>query len=296
MTAVAGLAGADPRGFGTLPAVVGATYHQGESALLEAILPHVGGLEVTPDALVLSGEEGALDPIATAELRTVAADVDIVVHGIGLSIASHDHWWDSYIHCLDQFLSAVPVKWHSEHLGYTRVNGEFLGTMLPAPRSQEMLELLVDRIALIQARYGLPFLLENVVGLLPDYPGEHSDVHFLNSLVDITGCGLLLDVYNLRCDEANRGFEIQSFIDNLRLDAVVELHIAGGVQYGGFTLDVHSRVPQDATLQLAAELAGRCPNLRLVTYEFLGEAVAPLGTSSILGSLRAAADVVLCRP
>ncbi|MGD0985944.1 MAG: DUF692 family multinuclear iron-containing protein [Acidimicrobiales bacterium] len=282
-----------PTTFARRPCLVGATFHPAESSALDAILPHIGALEVTPDSLVVSTEDVTLDTRALTTLRALAFDIDIVAHGIGLSIASHDDWWDGYLRCLDQLLDAVPVAWHSEHLGYTRVNGEFLGTMLPAPRTQEMLDLLVDRVRVLQARYELPFLLENVVGLLPDYPGAYSDASFLNSLVEATGCGLLLDVYNLRCDKANRGLEIGPFLDELQLDAVVELHVAGGVSYRGFTLDVHSRTPEAATLELAAEIAPRCPNLRLVTYELLDEAVATLGTTRIVQSLTATREVVI---
>jgi uncharacterized protein len=250
------------------------------------VLPDISVLEVTPDALVNGGASGALDGDALAELQQVACEIDVVAHGVGLSIASFDSWWADYLRYLDQLAAAVPLKWHSEHLGYTRVNGEFLGTMLPAPRTEEMLDLLVRRIWRLQARYGIPFLVENVVGLLPDYPGNYTDAEFLNRLVEATGCGLLLDVYNLRCDEANRGLHIEPFLSELRLDAVVEVHVAGGTSYRGLALDVHSRVPEQATLELAGEVTSRSANVRLVTFELLDEAVAALGATDIVSSLR----------
>jgi len=240
----------------------------------------------------VSGGQARLDGQAVAELSALGSELDVVVHGTGLSIASYDGWWDGYLHLLDELLERVPARWHSEHLGYTRVNGEFLGTMLPVPRTEQMLDLLVDRVTAIQERYALPFLLENVVHLLPDYPAEYSEAAFLNALTHATGCGLLLDVYNLRCDEANYGFDVAAFLDELDLDAVVEVHVAGGVEHGGFTLDVHSRETQDETLQLAVTTLSRAPNVGLVTYELLDEAVPPL-RDRITGELRRVREAVL---
>lgn len=272
---------------------LGTTYQPRRPLLLDAILPHVDVLEVSPDSLVEATDGPTMDTEALEELSCLGADISFVAHGVGLSMASHDDWWDGYLHCLDQLVGAVPLHWHSEHLGFTRVNGEFLGTMLAAPRTDEMLALLAGRISLLQARYPIPFLVENVVGLLPDFPAPHSQAGFLNRLVEATGCGLLLDVYNLRCDEANQGLSIEAFLDELHLDAVVELHVAGGVDYRGFTLDVHSRPPLVSTLELTHRVIARCPNLRLVTYELMEEAVEPLGTGAIVDSLRMTREIAL---
>lgn len=265
---------------------IATSYHPFRSSLLEHLLPWVDFFEVTPDSLVRSPSRADLAIDALAELRELASDKGIVAHGVGLSIASHDGWHGQYLDHLERLLDVVPLRWHSEHLGYTRVRGEFLGTMLPAPRIPQMLELLSERVLNLEQQFGLPFLLENVVGLLPDYPGMFSDAEFLNLLVETTGCGLLIDVYNLQCDAANRGLDIESFLGELRLDAVVELHVAGGIDYRGFALDVHSRLPRDHTLALAARVASNCPNLRLVTYELLDEAVDYLSPDAVVESLQ----------
>jgi uncharacterized protein (UPF0276 family) len=272
---------------------LGTTYQPRHPLLTEATLPFLDVLEVSPDSLVESTDGPVLGGQALEELRHLSTDVAIVAHGVGLSLASYDSWWDGYLRCLDQLASAVPLQWHSEHLGYTRVNGEFFGTMLPAPRTEEMLALLITRISLLRRRYQIPFLIENVVGLLPDYPSQYSQAGFLNRIVEATGCGLLLDVYNLRCDEANRGLVIEEFLDELQLEAVVEVHVAGGVEYLGFTLDVHSRAPLLTTLELARQVITRCPNLRLVTYELMEEAVTPLGAPAIVNSLRMTRAIAL---
>jgi uncharacterized protein (UPF0276 family) len=146
----------------------------------------------------------------------------------------------------------------------------------------------------LQGRYGLPFLLENVAGLLPDPGGPWSPAGFLNELVDRTGCGLLVDAYNLECDRANVGLDVGAFLAALRYDAVAELHVAGGGVEGGYQLDVHSRRPPESALELARAVAGQAGAARgagvPATFEALPQAVPALGHDGVveeLGRLRA---------
>ncbi|WP_158708340.1 DUF692 domain-containing protein [Streptomyces sp. NRRL S-455] len=243
-------------------------------------------MEVTPDAFVDENSDGgSLQIDALHELRDLASDATVIVHGVGLSIGSHDGWSDDYLRCLDQLMDTVNVAWHSEHLGYTMVRGEFLGTMLPLPRTKEALELAIERVAAIQERYPSPFLLENVVRLLPDYDSDYTEAEFLNELTSATGCGLLLDVYNLECDRANNGFEIEKFLNEIDLKTVREIHVAGGVEHRGIMLDVHSRPMKASTLNLAKEVFTRAPYVETVTYELLDEAAPILGPDLIASEL-----------
>src|SRR5436190_16556476 len=131
--------------------------------------------------------------------------------------------------------------------------------MLTLPRTAESLDLLSARVDEVTTRYGIPFLVENVAGLLPDPPGTRTAAGFLNELTARTGCGLLLDAYNLECDRANIGLDVDAFLDELALDAVAEIHVAGGIREGRFQLDVHSQRLAPSTRALADELLDRTP-------------------------------------
>lgn len=262
------------------------SYQGGERALLEAILPRVDYIEITPDTIAEITEEGAhANPRTVAELEDFASDTQLIAHGVGLSIGSYDGYSERYLWLLDELFSKFDIAWHSEHLAYTTVDGESLGTMLALPRTEEMLDLVCERVQRIQRRYGVPFLLENVVHILPDYGGEYSDAGFLNQISANTGCGLILDVYNLECDAFNYGFDIAGFLSELNLDNVREIHVAGGVKHRGFQLDVHSRTTAESTLQLANAVLECATNVRAVTYEFLREAIPTLGHANICQEL-----------
>jgi len=267
--------------------VLATTYEGGDPRLLERICPLVEYLEISPDSISRTTAAGsALNPAVMSELNGIARGKAFLIHGVGLSIASASGWSEDYIRLLDDLFSRLPVAWHSEHLAYTMVEGEQLGTMLPPPRTQETLDMLCRRVSFLQQRYKVPFLLEKVVRFLPEYPGEYSEAEFLNALCRNTGCGLLLDVYNLECDQKNFGFDIPQFLRELDLRNVVEMHLAGGAEYGGFQVDVHTHPTQASTLTIAADVLSRAPQLRAVTFEFLKEAIPQLGHDAICAELQ----------
>jgi uncharacterized protein (UPF0276 family) len=274
-----------------------ATTYEGDSPeLLAAISGVVDAIEITPDtiaALPPDGGRARLRSDVLAEYQSLSSGVRFVAHGVGLSIGSHDAWNDSYLDLLDELVDRLPIDWHSEHLACTTVDGENLGTMLALPRTSEALDLVCERIDRIQNRYQKEFLIEHVIRLLPEPDAEFSDAAFLNELVQRSGCGLILDAYNLECDRFNYGFEVAGFLDELNTRAVREIHVAGGATHAGFQLDIHSRVTADSTLELAREILRRSPFAEMVTYEFLREAIPSLGVPAIAGELKRIREALL---
>lgn len=262
------------------------TYDAHDPYLLEGILPYVDFIEITPDS-IFRRRNGVseIQPDILKDLLGVSRDVRFLVHGVGLSIGSWEGYDASYLDNLDLLLPHIDCAWHSEHLGYVKVGGDNLNTMLAVPRTDAMLELLIPRIKSIQSKYDMPFLLEHIVHLLPDYQPEYSDAGFLNLLTAETGCGLILDLYNLECDAHNYGFDIESFLAELDLSAVREIHIAGGADYMGYKLDIHSGKVADSTLNWTRQALAHTPNAEAVTYEILPEAVRLHGAQFVIDEL-----------
>lgn len=267
---------------------LGVTYEGRDPALLEKMLPYVDYLEVTPETIAeVKGGKIGLSAEVMSELKNIGKAVKIIVHGVSLSIGSHDGWSTNYLHLLDDLLEQIDVAWHSEHLGYTKVDGEHLGIMLAMPKTEQALDLVCERVCTIQERYGFPFLLENIVHVIPDFPGDYSEAGFLNAITERTGCGLILDVYNLQCDAHNHGFDIPEFLNELNPTNVRELHVACGVEHNGFLLDVHSQLTRKATVDLAQYTIKQVTtNAEVVVYEFMPEAVPVLGHAAIAEELR----------
>ena len=263
------------------------TWEASDPVLLKRIMPLVEYLEIPPDSIAASdGRRAHLRSDALDGIAGAASNVQTIVHGIGLSIASFDRWNDSYLELLDEYFDRVTPEWHSEHLGYTTVAGENIGTMLAPDRTGEMLDLVCERIARLQSRYRVPFLVENIVNMLPCDEFPYTQAGFLNTITSRTGCGLLLDVRNLECDAKNSGVDIHAFLDELDLRAVREMHVAGGASYQGFEMDVHSRPASDSTLALAIDVMALAPNLEVLTYEFMKEANPALTHGGLCAELR----------
>jgi uncharacterized protein len=262
------------------------TYEGDDPKLLERILPLIDIVEIAPDTIAaFDGKRVYLRPSVLDEYAAVRGQIGLIAHGVGLSIGSFDNWNEAYLDLIDELFDRFDLLWHSDHLACTMVAGENVGTMFGLPRTSETLDLICERVRRIQDRYPTPFLLEHIVHMLPDASGECTPAAFLNEITSRTGCGLILDAYNLECDAHNRGFDIQAFLDELNFSAVKELHLAGGVVHDGFHLDIHSGPVRDSTLLLGLDIIRRAPRLSVVTYEFLKEAIPLLGHDTICAEL-----------
>jgi len=266
---------------------IGTTYQCGDPALLEVILPRVDFIEISPDGnSCLQCGRPTISETSLAELRDVSQQKRVIAHGTGLSIATHDGWSDDYIALLDLLFANVDLSWHSEHLSFTNVDGRDTGTMLVMPRRREVADLVIDRVEKLQSRYGVPFLLENVANLLPEHPQQdYSPAAFLNEIAHRSGCGLLLDVYNLECDVRNQRVDLLEFFAELDFDCVREVHVANGVEHRGMLLDVHSRRTRPETLAIADEVLRRAGNVEVLLFEILPQALPGNGLDAVAGEL-----------
>ncbi|HEU4902368.1 MAG TPA: DUF692 family protein [Flavisolibacter sp.] len=271
---------------------IGTTYEGKNTAYLKEIAPFVNHIEVSPDSIaVKKNGRTCLQPEALAQLKWVQAETNmqILLHGVGLSIGSYDGFDNTYIDLLDELTREVQVQWHSEHLAYTKVNGENLGTMLALPRTDEVIDMICQRVESIQKRYKIPFLLENVITMLPPSACKYSEAAFLNRITSLTGCGLILDVYNLECDAYNFGLDIDGFLSELNLQPVVEIHLAGGNidQEYNFKMDIHSQMVEASTLALAAKvLRSKEACIKAITFEILEEFIDRHGAAAIIRQLK----------
>ena len=124
--------------------------------------------------------------------------------------------------------------------------------MVEPPWTHEALELIAGRICALQDRYGAPFLIEHVARAFAEGEDDEMDTaSFINALQRRTGCGLLLDVYNLECDHHNFAADPIRLLDALDLAAVCEIHVAGGTMHHGYKMDIHSRTVTDFDLGAA---------------------------------------------
>ena len=79
------------------------SYGGRDPALLQRLVDVVDIVEIMPDDLVrFDGRDVHLDPELLAPLRAATGAVELVAHGVGLSIASHDGPSPAYLRLLDE--------------------------------------------------------------------------------------------------------------------------------------------------------------------------------------------------
>jgi hypothetical protein len=276
---------------------VGLAYHSWLRSFVREHVEEFDFLEVIPDifwaeTLAEDGTSRFKDNLEQMRvLDQVAEHRPLVSHSVGLSIGSAERFDTNYVEQLARWNQRYGFAWMSEHLAFTRLplptkEHLDLGVMAPVPYDADILELLVQRITAVQAAVRAPFLLENNVYYYQLPEQDLSETEFLNQLTQRTGAGLLLDLHNVYTNARNHGFEPRDFLAELDLSRVVEVHVAGGLEWDGIYTDAHSGVCPEAVWELLEELAPRLPNLGGVVFELFGNYFPSLGTEALIGQLR----------
>lgn len=261
-------------------------------------------VEMTPEKLCRArwdGEMLSLDlvPEKLEQARAVCGEVPMVVHGVELSIGSARYWNGGYLDMLDRFQELWPFLWHSEHLSYQTVPGRdggsiSIGTPLPLPGTDEVVRLVGGRAAAVGRRYGVPFLLENPAHYLTGLPYESEigdEIGLMAAITENGCCGQLLDLHNIYCNAVNHGFDALAAIDRMRLDRVIEIHVAGGRWEDGFWVDAHDGLVPSPVWKLLEYTLPRCPNVAGVVFELLDFYASKVGADAIAEELRRARDI-----
>ena len=145
---------------------------------------------------------------------------------------------DAYLDQLADWHRRYRFVWHSDHLSFAQVRSasgheQHAGMAVPLPFDFEVLELVTRRVREVRPRIPSPFLVENAVAYLNFSDQDMTEPKFLNALVRDGGCALLLDLHNLYTNARNHHFDASVFLHELDLDAVVEVHVAGGSETAG---------------------------------------------------------------
>jgi uncharacterized protein len=276
---------------------VGLSYLPSRQELVIALASIVDYVELGPELFVTEADNGStvFDEVAAGQALDVIGALPVVVHGLELSIGSAHGWNELALTFLDRFLGLRDVPWHSEHLNFLSTKASdgsivHMGLPMPLPFTAECAALVAERADAVIDRFGRPFLLENSANYLPDLPcdPEWDEATFLTELTARSGCGLLLDLFNLWTNCVNHRLDPVALIDRMPLDRVVEVHVAGGEERDGMLLDSHSAEVPEPVWRLLADVLRRAPNLAGVTVEVLDLYAGRLGEAGIRTQLERA--------
>jgi len=187
-------------------------------------------------------------------LGTLAKQVPLMLHGVGLGLASTLRADQGRLDAMGRIVDRVQPECWSEHLAFVRAGGREIGHLAAPPRTQATIEGAARNVRRARRIVGAAPLLENVATLI-DPPGSDQDEPgWIAEVVEALDVDLLLDLHNLHANAVNFGFDARAALARLPLHRVAVVHLAGG-RFIGRLLDDHRHDVPDAVFDLLAELA-----------------------------------------
>lgn len=215
-----------------------------------SILAHLDEIDVVE---VLAEELTRASANEKCALRFLATQVEVVVHGTSLGLASTEDVDRKRLDAIARVLDWLQPRCWSEHLAFVRGGGLEVGHLAAPPRNDAMLEGLQRNIATAAAVTGSRPQLENVASLIDPPLSTYDEGSWLRAVADTTGCELLLDLHNLHANATNFHFDAGAVIAALPHDRIGAIHLAGGRRIeGDRILDDHLHDVPDPVFALLA--------------------------------------------
>lgn len=181
----------------------------------------------------------------------------VVPHGVTLSLGGADRPDPGRLAHLAACAEALDSPLVSEHVAFTRAGEWDAGHLLPVPRNWDTVAVVAENVRIAQDQLPVPLALENIAPLLTWPDEELTEGQFLAEVAARTGALLLVDVANLHTARVNIGVDPLQVMDELPLERLGYVHIAGGVEREGVWHDTHTHPVPGAVLDLLTELASR---------------------------------------
>lgn len=225
--------------------------------MIDSYPSDVDFLEIAPENWLILG--GAFKK----NLKKLTQKHNFVCHGLSLSIGSPEPLDIEFVKQLKPFFKEHNIKLYSEHLSYCSGKGHMYDLM-PIPFTQASAIYVSDRIKQVQDILEMKIAIENVSYYAA--PGqEMSEIDFLNQVLELSDCDLLLDVNNIYVNSINHKYNAIEFLKALPTKRIAYGHIAGHYdEADDLLVDTHGADVIDpvwSLLEKAYEFHGVFPTL-----------------------------------
>jgi uncharacterized protein len=187
-------------------------------------------------------------------LDRILAHYPVVQHGVSLAIGSPAPIDFDYLKKLKALAGRTKTPWISDHLSWGRLPDAHYHDLLPLPYTKEVINYVAERARIIQDYLEIPFALEN----LSSYVAYNSDAmpewEFYSQIVEKADIFMMLDVNNIYVSSRNHNFQPKDYYDNIPMDRVLQIHLAGHTDYDKYVLDTHDNYVCDEVWKIYAEV------------------------------------------
>lgn len=181
----------------------------------------------------------------------------VVQHGVNLAIGSSDTLDFDYLKRLKALTRITKTPWLSDHLCWGRLPGAHYHDLLPLPYTQEVVDYVAERARIVQDYLEIPFALENLSSYVAYQQDQMNEWEFYSAVVEKADIFMMLDVNNIYVSSRNHGFDPMTYINNVPLERVIQIHLAGHTDHGAYVLDTHDSYVCDEVWALYAEVYPR---------------------------------------
>jgi uncharacterized protein len=195
-----------------------------------------------------------LTPRRREVLVGLAETFPCVVHCTELSLGSQSPLDERLLAQVEELAMLVNAAWVSDHFCFTTAGNIRLGHLTPVQWTRTNAAVMAAKARTVAHRLARPFLLENITY---DFviPGDLREAEFITSVLEESGCGLLLDVTNVFTNGTNLRFDPVERINEFPLDRVGQVHLAGGTWKDGVLADSHDAPVPGEVWELASHVA-----------------------------------------
>lgn len=178
----------------------------------------------------------------------------VVQHGVSLAIGSPDPLDFDYLKRLKALARITKTPWISDHLCWGKLPGAHYHDLLPLPYTKEVINYVADRARIVQDYLELPFALENLSSYVAFKKDEMPEWEFYSAVVEKADIYMMLDVNNIYVSSRNHGFVPKQYYENIPMDRVLQIHLAGHSDYDAYVLDTHDNHVCDEVWEIYAEV------------------------------------------
>jgi uncharacterized protein len=209
-------------------------------------------------------------------LKTLASQLPVVFHGVGMGLASAGPVEEIRLARMACLVDQVRPQLWSEHLAFVRAGDVEIGHLAAPPRTRETVEGTVENLRRASAIVGSRPWMENIATLIDPPASTMSEISWINSILALSGCNLLLDLHNVLANSINHGFDAMNFLREIPVERLGIIHIAGGQMVpapdgGQRLLDDHLHDVPDPVFDLLEETAALAPAPLTVILERDGD-------------------------
>jgi uncharacterized protein (UPF0276 family) len=214
-----------------------------------------------------------------------------LIHSIGLPVGGLHPPRASSLELLRRIALELEVPWLSEHLSFNRIEDEsgtwHTGFLLPPRQTLAGVAAAASSIRTLSSSVPMAVAIETGVNYLQPRTDELPDGEFVARIAETADCGILLDLHNIWTNQRNGRQTVDEYLDQLPLERIWEIHMAGGSSHRGYWLDAHSGAVPDELLELALRIVPRLPNLKAIVFELSPAYLPTVGTAMLRPQLEA---------